>query len=120
MDVSESFAMHHSTHLYDVFITRACPQLRATPLQFYFHVPGKSRVVLKDLIDDGGILVNFRQEMVQYVRQMFTERLFDFIQVLFGCIHFEVPSLEVMENQKGEETAFLFRSVSFTSKLTDR
>lgn len=116
LDLSESAVGRHQAsnhhHLFHMYITRACPQLRATPLRFYFEVPGRSRVIIRDLVSEDLSLVPFRQQLVNYFRQLHSERLFEFIQVLYACIHFENPSLEVIEDELGVETDFLFLSGS--------
>lgn len=73
---------------------------------------------MKHFFYPGRGLLNFRQDLVRYVRKDHCELLYDFTQVLLLNIHFEQPRVEVIENDLGEETAFLFKSVSFQINIS--
>ncbi|ODM94030.1 hypothetical protein Ocin01_12651 [Orchesella cincta] len=111
LDASEILTEYQAERSYNLYIARACPNLRLTPSKLYFRVAGNNRVTLQGF-GDGTDLTQLRQNLVNYVKQVHCERIFEFVKVLMGCIHFQEPSLEVRENDFGEEIAFLFISGS--------
>ncbi|CAL8102341.1 unnamed protein product [Orchesella dallaii] len=111
LDASEVMTEYQTNRTYNLYVAKACPNLRLTPSRLYFRVAGNTRVYLQGFGDGFG-LTQLRQHLVHYVRKAHCEPMLEFVQGLVGCVHLEEPSLEVRENDLGEEIAFLFNSGS--------